>query len=116
MDGNGDFQPFLLVMIWNHPIEPTIQTWLFRVPSSYGYFLLQHFTAHPAFLMRINGGTEKIHRKDSKPPGFHGADFNTVFCWQFFVVAAVPRRKVPVNSMQQGSSGVFGWICECYEA
>lgn len=29
---------------------------------------------------------------------------------RFFVVFRVPRRKVPVNSMQQGSSGVAGVV------
>ena len=33
MDGNGEFQTFPLVKVWNHPIETTIKIWLFRVPG-----------------------------------------------------------------------------------
>jgi len=35
MDGNGDFQPFFNVMIWFiiHPVETTIENWLFGVPG-----------------------------------------------------------------------------------
>ena len=105
MDGNGDFQPFLLVMIWNHPIEPTIPTWLFRVPSSYGYFLLQHFTAHPAFLMRINGGTEKIQARIPKFPGFHGAGFNTVFLLAFLRCCRCAKEKSSCKFYAAGKLG-----------
>ena len=31
MDGNGE-TTISYVKIWNHPIETTIKTWLFRVP------------------------------------------------------------------------------------
>ena len=39
MDGNGDFQPFFYMKIWNHPIETTIYKWLLGVPGMYLFFL-----------------------------------------------------------------------------
>ena len=72
-------------MIWNHRIEPTFQILLFRAPT----WILRYFTVHPAFSILLKGAETKKNMTA-----------------RFFVVFRVPRRKVPVNSTQQGSSGV----------
>ena len=57
---------------------------LFRAPS----WILRYFTVHPAFSILLKGAETK----------------KTTTARFFVVVFRVPRRKVPVNSMQQGSS------------
>ena len=38
MEGNGEFQQFSMVKIWNHPSETTILKWMIQVPGIHDIF------------------------------------------------------------------------------